>query len=223
MDKSSIGNRFKNYEAITNFSLIKRIPVIIRLDGKAFHTFVRRKYGKKTYSKHFNNIMWQIAKYVQSEIQGCKLAYVQSDEMSFLLTDYENLETQGWYDYRLNKILSIAAGLASAMGTYLFGECVVFDARAFNLSKEEVCNYFIWRQQDATRNSILMLGQENFSHKQLQNQNCSQIQDMLMLEKNINWNDCPTYRKRGICIANNNLDLDIPIFSKDRKYIEKFI
>jgi tRNA(His) 5'-end guanylyltransferase len=118
----------------------------------------------------------------------------------------------------------------------------MFDARCFSIPKEEVCNYFIWRQQDATRNSIQMVGQANFSHKELQNKSCDKIQDMLMLEKNINWNDFETVKKRGSCCTKTGkhtvvnlqtneqverltweIDTEIPIFTQDRNYVERFV
>ena len=103
----------------------------------------------------------------------------------------------------------------------------MFDARCFNIPKEEVTNCFIWRQQDATRNAIQMLGQSNFSHKELQGKSCSDIQDMLMIQKGINFNDMPTEFKRGICCFKTatgwELDPEIPVFTQDREYVERFI
>ena len=114
----------------------------------------------------------------------------------------------------------------------------MFDSRVFNIPKEEVCNYFVWRQQDATRNSIEAVGQANFSHKELNCKSCDKIQDMLFTEKNINWNDFPAYQKRGACINKETYELDndthairsrwvvdknIPVFTQDREYIEKFV
>ena len=116
----------------------------------------------------------------------------------------------------------------------------MFDSRAFTVPKSEVINCLIWRQQDATRNSIQSVGQANFSHKQLQNKNCSDIQDMLMLEKGINWNDCPTTLKRGSCCikipckinegteqetTRNKwvIDNEIPIFTQNREYVNKLV
>jgi tRNA(His) 5'-end guanylyltransferase len=113
----------------------------------------------------------------------------------------------------------------------------MFDSRCFNIPKEEVTNCFIWRQQDATRNAIQMLGQTHFTHKELQNKSCNDIQDMLMLQKGINFNDMPTEFKRGVCcikkaveelweegISINKkwyIDKEIPIFTQDRAYLEK--
>lgn len=116
----------------------------------------------------------------------------------------------------------------------------MFDARVFNIPKEEVMNLLYWRQLDATRNSIQMVGQANFSHTQLHGKNCSNIQDMLMLEKGINWNDYPTHLKRGSCCvkklfkinegteqeATRNkwvVDTEIPIFTQDKDYVNKLI
>lgn len=111
-----------------------------------------------------------------------------------------------------------------------------FDCRAFNIPKEDVTNNFYWRQLDASRNSIQMVGQANFSHRELQNKSCNDIQDMLMTQKGINWNDFPTYQKRGSCAIKETyiendiersrwiIDKDIPIFRNEgREYIEKLV
>ena len=118
----------------------------------------------------------------------------------------------------------------------------MFDARVFSIPKDEVCNYFIWRQNDCTRNSIQMVGQANFSHKELQKKSCDKIQDMLMLDKGINWNDFPTVQKRGSCCTKTGIhtvvntktgeqkerltweiDTEIPVFTQDRNYVERFV
>ena len=102
----------------------------------------------------------------------------------------------------------------------------MFDARAFNIPESEVCNYFIWRQQDATRNAIQMLGQAHFSHKELNGKSCNDIQDMLFTQCGINFNDMPVEFKRGVCACKNDsfrIDENIPIFTQDREYIERFV
>ena len=116
----------------------------------------------------------------------------------------------------------------------------MFDARCFNIPKEEVCNCVIWRQQDATRNSIEMLGRYHYSHKQLHKKSCNDIQDMLMTEKGINWNDIPTRFKRGAAVIHKEIrmgdmenmpvmrkewiiDDNMPILTQDRDYVEKRI
>lgn len=112
----------------------------------------------------------------------------------------------------------------------------MFDSRCFNINKDDCVNYFYWRQLDATRNSIQMVGQANFSHKELQGKSCNAIQDMLHEQRGINWNDLPTYQKRGSCCIKVEetvndvvrhkwvVDNEIPIFTGDgRQYIERFI
>lgn len=248
--KDNLGNRMKGYEGITRNFLTKRIPVIIRLDGKAFHTFT--KGMNRPFDELLIASMQETAKYLCENIQGCKMAYTQSDEITLLLTDFESIDTQGWFEYNIQKMLSISASMATLAFNKIFRDKVMdnnieeymnkidkalFDSRVFTLPKEEVCNCFIWRQQDATRNSIQMVGQANFSHKELHGKSCDKIQDMLFSQKNINWNDLDTYLKRGSCVVKETyvndltgvlrsrwvIDVDIPIFSKERDYIDKYI
>jgi len=209
MKKDSLGDRMKTYENVTRTKLYRRTPVIIRLDGKAFHTLT--KEFDKPFDLGFINRMRITASSLFDLIGGnLKMAYVQSDEISLLLTDWDRFETQGFYDYNIQKLVSTTA----AQATMKFNEgnwrkSGIFDSRAFNIPKEDVCNYFIWRQQDWERNSIQMLG-----------------------HKGINWNDCDTYLKRGTCLYNEWLadgekflktDNNIPIFTKDRYFIEQFL
>lgn len=268
MNKDSLGDRMKeNYENRYRFSLTRRTPVIIRIDGKAFHTYT--KGFDKPYDKILSETMWETAEYLCKNIMGCRLAYTQSDEISLLLTDYRKLTSQAWFDNNLQKICSVSASMATmafnraftikiarllraasidgnagakeAMDKYMrysnvMGEAM-FDARAFNIPESEVCNYFIWRQQDATRNSIESLGRCYFTNKELHKVNCNGIQDKLMIEKGINWNDCPVFFKRGVCIRKKadragdepqkttcwRRDMDIPVFIQDRGYIEELL
>lgn len=269
-----LGTRMKEfYEGIPKTRLVRRMPVAIRLDGKAFHTFTRG--FEKPFDEVLGESMRETMKYLCENIQGCVLGYTQSDEITLILQDYKELTTDAWFDYEVQKLCSISASMATMafnkffaknVDNYLFdtGELgnvpeelsdigktymkaikkgAMFDARCFNIPKEEVCNLIYWRQLDATRNSIQMVGQANFSHKELQNKSCNMIQEMLFAEKGINWNDYPTYLKRGSCcikttIQNPNvdikdgaypksiwmIDLDIPIFKGDgRDYIDKLV
>jgi tRNA(His) 5'-end guanylyltransferase len=267
--KDSLGDRMKeNYENRSKTYLVRRMPVIIRLDGKAFHTFT--KGLKRPYDEIFHNTMNETLKYLCENIQGCKIGYTQSDEITLLLTDYDTLTTAAWFDYAVQKMCSVAASMATmAFNKFLAYEYeelnrlvsewehtkedeeymytvydkivkgAMFDARCFNIPEDEVVNCFIWRQQDATRNAIQMLGQCNFSHKELQNKSCNDIQDILMTQKGINFNDMPTEFKRGVCCVKKEIqdpdidikdgvypiskwiiDKEIPIFTQDRNYIE---
>lgn len=226
MDKSDLTNRMKEYyEYIPKTKLMRRTPVAIRIDGKAFHTFARG------FQKPFDDVliksMQETTKYLCENIQGCVLGYTQSDEITLILVDYKKLTSSAWFDYEVQKICSIAASMATMAFNKFFennikefsesSECrgldvkyldvykealnkgAMFDARCFNIPKEEVTNLIYCRQLDASRNSIQMVGRANFSHKELQNKSCNDIQDMLMTQKCINWNDLPTYQKRGSC------------------------
>ena len=260
----SLGDRMKaNYENRAKTYLVRRMPVIIRLDGKAFHTFTRGM--RKPYDEVFHNTMNETMKYLCENIQGCKLGYTQSDEITLLLTDYDTLTTDAWFDNNVQKICSVSASMATMAFNKFFREnfdkwgadnlpdwyeggtnedvddelirlCQVydnaiekgamFDSRCFNIPIEEVTNCFIWRQQDATRNAIQMLGQCNFSHKELYGKSCSDIQDMLIEQKGINFNDMPTEFKRGVCCRRDEdgkwvLDKEIPVFTQDRDYVDK--
>lgn len=237
MDK--FGDRMKGYENTFRMKLPKRMPVIIRIDGKAFHTYT--KGMEKPFDKDLTYAMWETCKYLAQNIMGCKLAYTQSDEISLLLTNYDKLTTESWFDNNLQKIVSVSASLATAKFNEIMREeypenqFALFDARAWVLPKDEVCNYFLWRQQDATKNSISMVAQANFPHNQLQCLNGDQMQDKLFLEKGINWNDIPAWQKRGACIKKIyfekngairnvwDVDLETPIFSQDREYVEQYV
>lgn len=237
MDK--FGDRMKGYENAYRTHLPRRMPVIIRIDGKAFHTYTRGM--KKPFDEYLSDAMWGTCVYLAQNIMGCKLAYTQSDEISLLLTNYDKLTTEAWFDNNLQKLVSVSASLATAKFNEIMRlkhpekQLALFDARAWVLPKDEVCNYFLWRQQDATKNSISMVAQANFPHKQLQGLNGGQLQDKLYLEKEINWNDLPTWQKRGACIKKIyfekngalrsawDVDFETPIFSQDRDYVEQYV
>lgn len=272
MDNSDLAKRMKEYESVSKTRLIKRTPVIIRIDGRAFHTFT--KGFQRPFDEVLINTMQETTKYLCENIQGCVLGYTQSDEITLVLIDYQTLDTSPWFDNEVQKISSISASMATMVFNKFFQriveenileykcsltpQCVeiqqktekyhrilreavskgaMFDARCFNLSKEEVTNNLYWRQLDATRNSIQMVGQVYFSHKELQNKNCNEIQDMLLTKKGINWNNFPTYLKRGSCCVKETylkdgnmprthwiIDKEIPIFKGEgRNYIEDLI
>jgi tRNA(His) 5'-end guanylyltransferase len=200
---TTIGARMKNnYEDRYRISLTRRTPVIMRLDGKSFHTLTRN--CKKPFDEEFSNAMIATAIALLFETQGAKCAYVQSDEISILMTDFDKLNTEAWFDYNIQKMVSVAASEASYQFSQLFEYKGLFDCRVFNIPKEEVVNYFIWRQKDWERNSILMLSQSHFSHKELQNKKCSDMHEMLH-KKNINWAKLDDKWKNGVFIDNNKM------------------
>lgn len=254
---SAFDKRMKKYEFVTRNYLTTRTPAILRLDGKTFHTFTRG--FKRPFDTILADTMQETMRYLCKNIQGCVLGYTQSDEITLVLVDYKDIDTCAWFDYNIQKCVSVAASMATLAFNDIFANKVysledntveelkyidtlkvavakgaMFDARIFNIPKEEVCNNILWRQQDATRNSIQMVGRAYFSDKQMYKKNTSEIQDMLMAEKGINWNDFPTRFKRGsCCIRRVNeqtgrsewiIDNEIPIFKAEgRKYIEDLV
>ena len=221
-DGLSIGDRMKRYEGAAARQLPRRIPVILRVDGRAFHTMTRKKYGKN-YSEEFVSEMTVVARELQAEIAGCTFSYSQSDEVSLLLTDYRTIRTDAWFDYDINKMVSISAAIAAVAFHSISGTRVAFDSRAFSVPHDDVVNYFIWRQVDATRNAIQMAGREHFHHKELHKKSCNEIQEMLFQKHGINFNSYKPHRKRGFCVVDGTLDWSPPVFTKDRSYIEKHV
>lgn len=274
----SLGDRMKGYEGVSRNFLTRRVPAIIRLDGKAFHTFT--KGMEKPFDPVLTQAMQETMKYLCENIQGCVLGYTQSDEITLVLTDYATIQTDAWFGYNIQKMCSVSASMATMAFNREFERFVeewsnanlyltpaqfdhptlskrynayfnktniaMFDSRVFSIPKEEVANCLIWRQQDATRNSIEAVGQANFSHHELHKKTCNMIQEMLWSQRGINWNDFPTELKRGSCcikrqfeetiddprnpgqkiiVCRNRwiIDHEIPIFTQDREYIEKLI
>jgi len=178
-----IGDRFKtNYENPYRVYLTRRTPVVIRVDGRAFHTLTRQ--FEKPFSYYFIEAMQSAAMTVAAQAQGFKLGYVQSDEASFVLTDYDTLQTQPWFGYNKSKIETASAALMSVafnriMQSLAIDTLATFDARAYNVPESEVANYFLWRAKDWHRNSIQMYAQSIFSHAELQGKSCADIHDML--------------------------------------------
>lgn len=202
-----LADRMKRYEFVTRTYLTRRTPVIIRLDGKAFHSVTQE--CDKPFDQFFMDCMVSCANTIKKHMQGFKLAFVQSDEINILITDYDTLQTQGWFDYNFSKIISISASIASANFTTNFKRFAVFDSRAFNTPEDDVSNYFVWRAKDWERNSLQMYARSFFSHKQLINKHSSQIHEMLHeIEKN--WtNDLTEQQKNGTWITKDEIRYDI--------------
>lgn len=229
MKKDDLGNRMKTYESVTKTHLIRRSPVIIRLDGKAFHTWTRGL--NRPFDLKFHLLMVKTTKFLCENIQNAIFGYTQSDEISILMKDWSKLNTDAWFNNEIQKIISVSSSLATgffnnkAIKVFNHKPLAFFDSRVFNIPFAEVTNYFIWRQQDATRNSVQMLARSIFSHKQLHKKNNQIIMNMLM-ERNINWDDLDIWKKRGTCIKKDEswfIDYEIPIFTQDRDYIERLL
>ena len=264
--KDNIGDRMKSfYEDRTRYQLTRRTNTIIRIDGKAFHTYT--KGLQRPFDQGLMEDMNKTTEYLCQNIQGAKFGYVQSDEISILITDYDAIDTHAWFDGNLQKMASIAASLATAefnrlrlirkMNTTVATagsileqfKHAMFDARVFQIPyQEEVINYFIWRQQDATRNSISSVAQSLYSAKELHGKKTSDMQEMIF-QKGINWNDFTPREKRGSIIRRVEhvyarrdepimdgktrvieaykrkkweADLNTPIISQDKDYLRWF-
>lgn len=238
---NSLSDRMKQYESVTKTFLISRMPVIIRIDGRAFHSFTRG--FNKPFDDTFIKLMQKTTLDLCKDIQNCILGYVQSDEISLLLVDYYDINTSTWFNNQVQKLTAISASLATMyFNKHLYEACKLFenseklkdkvftasfDSRAFNIPKDEVCNYFIWRQKDATRNSINSLAQSMFLQKEIEGVTSKDLQNKMLLEKDVNWNSLSIVKKRGTCCVKIKegwiIDEEIPIFTEDRNYIEKFV
>lgn len=141
---------------------------IVRVDGRAFHTFTRHMKYEKPYDTDFMYSMDLVARRLCEEIQGAMFAYVQSDEISVLVRPCLNLKSQMWFGGQMRKWLSVSAGVASAVMTHEVGEPAVFDSRVLSLSESsDVIRYFLWRQSDCARNAIQATAQVEVGHKKI--------------------------------------------------------
>lgn len=199
-----LGDRMKAYEAVTRVVLPKRTYTIIRVDGRAFHSYLRG--CDKPYDIRFMADMDAVAEALCREISGAVFAYTQSDEISVLAYDFATPGTQPWFGGVVAKVVSISAAVATAtLNARRPGPTALFDSRVFTIADpREVANYFIWRQRDCVRNSITMAAQARFSHKQLHGVTTNQMQELLFTEHNINWNDYPAGCKRGRIVTQNS-------------------
>lgn len=257
--KDSLGDRMKSYEDAFRSHLPPHFPIIIRIDGKAFHSLTKK--SDKPFDADIEQLMDVTALALCDQVQTVQLAYVQSDEISLLLHPYKKLTSQPWFDNNLQKIVSISAATATAafnnaLAPWLHKEYTttnekwlaqkikdkfetklpaLFDSRAFILPECEVVNYFIWRQQDAIRNSISMLAQSLFSHKDLHKKTSKDKLEMCA-QKGKDWNDLPGYQQRGRCVRKMlnttdgtiyrprwSIDNEIPVFTQDREYIQQYV
>lgn len=232
MITDALGDRMKNYEAVSKNSLIRRMPVIIRLDGCHFHSFC--KGFKKPFDPLMVKTMQSTMKYLCENIQGCVLGYTQSDEITLLLIDYKKLNSSSWFDNEVQKMCSVSAALATYAFNKYFNDFYLdqlaekgeadeydliydkkrrqgayFDSRVFNIPREEVTNCILWRQLDAERNSVNSLAQSLFSHKSLQGLNLKDTKTKIETEKGIIWGELPTTQKRGCCCV-KDIDFILP-------------
>ncbi len=227
----SLGDRMKaSYEDRTRIKLPRRTYVLFRIDGKAFHTFTRK--FEKPFDQKLIQMMDQTAVELCKQIMGAQFAYVQSDEISILATDFADISTEAWFDNNLQKMVSVSASIATAKFNQVFqgliddatlrNQVALFDSRVWHLTDPfEVENYFIWRQQDWTRNSVQMVARSLYSHKELHGVGVNEMQEKIF-QKGINWNDYDPKLKRGRMIVKDESGWKVeapPVLTQDRAYL----
>lgn len=224
----------KAYEAAARTMLPGRLPVILRVDGKAFHTYTRG--CRKPFDERLQNVMNDTAVALCDGVQGSQMAYVQSDEISVLIHGYKKLTSSPWFDNQTMKMVSIAAAIASTTftmnswkiwaeeqggddvgGLHHCMRTALFDARVFVLPEAEVCNYFIWRQQDAIRNSVQMLARAYFSHKDCDGKNIAQLKETLSVS-GVNWDSLSVHLQRGRCVRKQPYSLETETGTVERTH-----
>lgn len=227
MGKDAISIRMKKfYEERSRTYLTRRTYTIIRLDGKSFSNWTKVNKLKKPFDDGFIEDMDSTAIYLCQNIQGAKLAFVQSDEITIVLTDFDTLTTDAWFDGEVQKMTSISASIATSKFNQLrlARKCsesdntltledvnnykiAQFDSRVFTIpNRLEVKNCLQWRQQDTVRNSISSLAQSLYSHSELNNKNQSDMQEMCF-QKGVNWNDLPLKQKNGRLIVRQGVTM----------------
>lgn len=198
VNNTPLGDRMKRYEHTFQQTLPRRTYTLMRLDGRAFHTYL--KDAEKPFDMGFVKQMDEVARTLCAEIQGAQFAYTQSDEISLLLTDFQSLQSEPWFGGRTDKMISVSASLASVVMHTQRRALLLpqFDCRVWSMTDPvEVANYFIWRQRDAVRNSIQMLAQHYYKPSALHGKSTDELQDMLFQEHSVNWSDLDAGLKRG--------------------------
>ena len=262
MKHDAISTRMKTkYEDVFRQTLPQRTYGLLRIDGKAFHTFTKKL--PRPYCPELAEALDTAAQTLCKTMQGARFAYGQSDEYSFLFTDFEDIDSEMWFNGNIQKIASVSASIFTAYFNQAWqeiikmtslqkehaGKIALFDARVFIIpNRTDVVNYFVWRQQDATRNSLSMLAASHFNHKELHGKKSADMHEMLHI-KDINWNNEPTSFKRGRVIKRGNVtrtakfvhkasgemierpvhetpwivDNDIPVFTQDHDYLDELV
>lgn len=239
-----LSERMNDYVKVTDHKLMKKQPAILWIDGKAFHTFCRGL--NKPFDEVLIKTMQETAIKLCENIQGAKLAYVQSDEISIVLTDWEQYTTDAWFNYRIQKLASVTASMATLYFNNIWlDKCggalcsgndkdfeiyfpkrhrnATFDCKAFNLPNHEVENWLLFRQNDWCRNSIQMYARSEFSQKQLHKKNRVAMSKML-LDVGKDWEELDSYLKYGSVIIKEdcwNLMEETPLFKDNREFIKK--
>lgn len=249
-DKTTLGDRMKDYEMAYDLSMPKKLPVIIRCDGKGFSRFTKLVQAEKPFDQSFSNAMKMAMLNTAQQIEGCVFGYTQSDEITYILRNDQSEESEPWFGNRIQKVLSVVASMTSVhFAAQTSGlPSAYFDARVFVVPNiQEALNCLVWRQNDATKNSISAacyyevgkkVGKKT-ARKMMHGLNQKQQQELLFKETNINWNNYPNKYKRGVAcykvksVLNINgeeversnwfVNEDLPVFAKDQEFLKSII
>jgi tRNA(His) guanylyltransferase len=233
----SIGARMKSYEENQR---LEKGAVIIRVDGKGFHTWTKKIGALKPFDSVVHDCMVHATKRVSMEMQGCRIAYTQSDETTFLLTNLGEKEG-AWFDYKVQKLASVTASMFTHYFNARYEYAAItrgypsipafFDARAFSIPVEDAANVFVWRQQDWNRNSVQMLGHHHMGHAKMQNRTAGVVRTILKDEYGVDWFGLMAWEKFGTFVyphPEDPLNTSIPLdyYEINRvagldKYLEK--
>ena len=224
MTKDELGTYCKELESRgTKEYADKRKPLLVRLDGRAFHTYT--KGLKRPYDDRLSNCMLETTKKLIEEFHP-RVGYTQSDEISLLFwADPEYLTSCHPFDGKVQKLTSVLAGLASSVFSLEAYKTIPekreytphFDARVWSVdSYDDVVKTFVWRMIDARKNSVTMAAQSVYSHKELLNIHTDQKLIMLK-DKVINWNDYPDFFRTGVFFKRKSVD--VLLSNKDRMKI----
>lgn len=213
-----LGDRMKAYEETFRNVLPVRMPAVIRLDGKAFHTLTR--HCERPFDVRLRDCLVEATKAILEEIPA-RMAYHQSDEVSLLLIDYNRFDTEQWFKGTVQKMVSVAASMMGVEFSSRWGKPGYFDARVFVVPERDIENYFVWRQRDAMRNAISMAAQAVFSPKQLHGKHSDEMVEMLK-EKGVDFDQHPEWFRFGTVVKRGECE-PAPVFSKNRDYLKAFL
>lgn len=248
----SLGDRMKEYERTADLSLMGRVPVVIRLDGKGFSNWTKSNKFEKPYDTTLCQAMYDSLKFTCSRIEGCMIGYTQSDEATIVIRNDQSHESEPWFGNRVQKMSSVVSSIFTArfnqIGVEHNWSLAFFDARVFAVpTVDEAINCLIWRQNEAVKNSIYgacyyelsnVTGRKK-AQKMMHGKNQNEQQELLFSEAGKNWNDYPTYYKRGVAVHKVKYEfkeddntyyrsswepnLETPRFTADKEFLKSIL
>jgi tRNA(His) guanylyltransferase len=228
-EKDSLGSRMKDHESRFQTYLPRRNWTICRLDGRSFHNYLRG--CQQPFDARFTNDMDATAMFLCKEIMGAVFSFQFSDEISLLITDFDSIKTESFFNGNVQKMVSVSASMATAyLNSLRYGsvseELATFDSRVFQISDPvEIANYMVWRETEAERNSLGSLARSYYAHGELHSKNGSELHDLIHA-KNDNWNNYPArYKRGGMTIYKDEKwqTIEAPIFKQEPEFLKNLI